>query len=115
MEFRGVVLTHNHQHRTGWTHRPRWGHLQASLWAVSLGVFPGGGRVEESGQRGDRPGGGAGDGERADDSQGHVQRGILGGRYDGLQVVDSAHQEKACEGEGLRPGAGPRKMDLPTL
>lgn len=46
---------------------------------------------------------------RAGDSQGHVQKVILGGKYEGLQVVDPTHQEKACEGEELRPGAGPRR------
>lgn len=51
---------------------------------------------------------------RADNSQGHAQTVILGGRYDGFQVVDPTHQEKACEGEAFRPGARPCKMDLPT-
>lgn len=86
VEFWRVVLTHNHHHRTGWTHGRRWSHLQAALWAVSLSVF-----------------------------QGHVQRGILGGINEGLQVIDPTHQEKACEGEEVRPGTRPSRMDPPTL
>lgn len=115
MEFWGLMLTHNYQHRTGRTHRPRWSHLQVPKWAVSLSIFPGGERVEESGYRGHRPQAGAGHGQRADNSQGHVQRGILGGTYDGLQVIDPANQEKACVGEKFKPGARPREMDPPTL
>lgn len=71
--------------------------------------------VAGSGQRGDRSRVGAGERVRADNSQVHAQRVILGGRYEGLQVVDPTHQEKACEGEALRPVARPRKTDLPTL
>lgn len=115
VEFWGLVLTHNHQHRTGWTHRPRWSHLQALPWAVSLSIFPGGERVEQSGYGGHRPQAGAGDGQRADNSQGHVQRGILGGSYDGLQVIDPAHQEEACVGEKFRPGTHPPTLQVSTL
>lgn len=77
--------------------------------------LPWDGTVEGSGQRGDRPLVGAGERGRADNSQGHMQRVILGGRYEGLQVIDPTHQEKACQGKELRPGARPGKMDPPIL
>lgn len=56
VEFWGLVLTHNHQHRTGWTHRPRWSHLQAPPRAVSLSIFPGGESSQDTGDTGLRLG-----------------------------------------------------------
>lgn len=38
VELWGVMLTHKHQHRAGWSHRLCWNHIQVSLWTVSLSI-----------------------------------------------------------------------------
>ena len=37
--------------------------------------------------------------EETNGSLGQEERGVLSGVHDGLQVIDPAYQEKACEGE----------------
>jgi hypothetical protein len=108
------MLTHKHQHRAGWSHRLCWNHIQVSLWTVSLSIFPGMGQWWGQ-DRGETGLGWVPEKGRGDNSQGHAQRVILGGGYEGLQVVDPTHQEKAYEGEELRPAARPGKTNLPTL
>lgn len=45
VEFRGVMLAHNHQYGVGCIHEWLRGPLQAPLWAVPLSILPGGGRT----------------------------------------------------------------------
>lgn len=41
VEFRGVMLAHNHQYGVGRIHERLRGPLQAPLWAVPLSILPG--------------------------------------------------------------------------